>query len=309
MTGVRVTQDARPGLTVEGLTWFLRAAEAGSLSRAAARARVSQSTVSRAIARLEAATGIVLFHRTGRAFALTDAGAELLPRAQDVLAELTAFEHAAAARAGNVMGAVRLSLCTTLGRHVLLPGLLAWAKERATVTLDVRFEEREVDPRSAGLDLVVRAGRPRDSDVHRTALGDYGHVLVASPAWVRVHGRPDSPEELAALPTVAVRLERVWSTWIFHSERGALRVETLPRVVVTDADALVDAAISGAGATVLPDYLAARALADGRLVALCTELRLPDIPVHAFHAPRRRLTRPAREALDVLVATMRKRSR
>jgi DNA-binding transcriptional LysR family regulator len=264
---------------------------------------VAQSTVSRAIARLEQAVGVALFHRTGRSFSLTDAGTELLPRAHEVLTELGAFEQAAALTRGVAGGAVKLSLCHAFGRHVLLPGLLAWAERRPRLHLDVRFEERDLDPRAAGLDVVVRAGRPRDSEVHRTPLGDYGHVLVASPAWVQRHGPPGEPGALAHLPTVAMRLERVWSTWIFRRGREELRVSVSPTASFTDADALVDAACAGVGATVLPDYLASAPLRDGRLVVLGTDFQLPRIPVFAFHAPRRRLTALGREALETLITT------
>jgi len=73
---------------------------------------------------------------------------------------------------------------------------------------------------------------------------------------------------------------------------------------LTDSDALVDAALAGTGATVLPDYLVAKPLAEGRLVALCEDHSLPRIPVFAFHVPRRRLTVLAREALATISNTL-----
>lgn len=290
----------REDVSLEGLAWFVRAAEAGSLSRAAAQARVSQSTVSRAIGKLEATTGVTLFHRSARSFSLTDAGASLLVLARDALGSIESFQQAASAGRGLERGAVRLSLCSSLGRHVLLPPLLAWAKERPGVNLDVRFEEHDVDPRAAAIDVVVRAGRPRDLDVMCTKLGEYGHALVASPTWAKKHGLVDDPTTLGELPTIAIRLERVWSTWVFLREAEQLRVVVHPSVSLTDAGALVDAACAGAGATVLPDYLAEPAIAERRLVRLARAWKLPRIPVFAFHAPRRRMPPLARQTLDVV---------
>jgi DNA-binding transcriptional LysR family regulator len=299
MTALRLVQQ--PGVTLDGLTRFIQAAEAGSLSRAATRARVAQSTVSRAIARLEAAVQLTLFHRSGRAFSLTEAGAALLPAAHEAVGTLESFNQAAAQARGDAAGSVRLSLCHSLGRHVLLPALLRWAQARPSLSLDVRFEERDVDPRAERLDVVVRAGRSPDREVMRSLLGSYGHVLVAAPKWIERHGRPIAPEALTQLPTVALRLERVWSTWLFSTRDGEPRtVRVTPQLTVTDADALVDAACAGAGATVLPDYLAAAPLKQRQLVRLCGVFSLPRIPVVAQHAPARRMPLLAREALQVL---------
>lgn len=306
MGDMRDTQASaeRSDVSLEGLAWFVRAAEAGSLSRAAAQARVSQSTVSRAIGKLEATTGVMLFHRSARSFSLTDAGASLLVLARDALGSIELFRQAASAGRGLDRGAVRLSLCSSLGRHVLLPPLLAWAKDRPGVNLDVRFEEHDVDPRTAAIDVVVRAGRPRDLEIMCTKLGEYGHVLVASPAWVKKHGVVHDPRALEALPTIAIRLDRVWSTWAFLREGEQLRVVVHPSVSLTDVDALVDAACAAAGATVLPDYLAKAPLQARRLVRLARDWKLPRIPVFAFHAPRRRMPPLARQALDVVRDTL-----
>jgi DNA-binding transcriptional LysR family regulator len=293
-------EGAGEGFGLDGLRWMVRAADAGSLSKAARRARVSQSTVSRAIARLEASLGVRLFERNGRSFRLTDAGSGLVGRAQSLLQDIEAFERFAAESRGAMRGVVRLSLCTTLGRRVLLPRLLAWSAELEAVTLDVRFEERDLDPVAGGVDIVVRAGRPADSQTHRTVLGDYGHVLVAAPSYLERRAAPGHPDDLAGHATLAVRLERVWSTWPFLKGAREARVSVQPRLVVTDAEALVEAAVRGAGVTVLPDYLAQGEIASGRLLALLDGWSLPRIPVLAFHGPTRRLPRLVRAALSAL---------
>lgn len=297
-------QKTRPpdlsALSVELLRWFVLAAEAGSLSRAARQSHVAQSTVSRAVGRLESLLGVALFTRSGRAFHPTDTGAALLPHAREVLGELDAFSRAAVQARGGLRGLVRLSLCSSLGHHVLLPKLVPWRAARPGVHLDVRLEETDLDPRTAGLDVVVRAGRPKDSEAHRTPLGDYGHVVVAAPSYLRTHRRPSSPSELTTAETVAVRLERPWTTWPLHRGQAVERVVVTPAITVTEADALCTLACAGAGVTVLPDYLAAPHLAAGDLVELLSEWALPRIPVFAFHLPKKRLPRIVVEVLGAL---------
>jgi DNA-binding transcriptional LysR family regulator len=302
---VTVIPDVFPEITLDALRWFVRVAEAGSISRAARRANVAQSTVSRALARLEKSIGLELASRSGRTFRLTDMGLHLLPHAQAALGSVESLQRAAAESKGFASGTVKLSLCTTLGRHVLLPRLSAWIATRAGVRLDVRLEESDVDPRVGGVDLVVRAGRPRDSELSRTSLGDYGHVLVAAPRYLKRRGAPSHPRELETHDTIALRLERVWSTWPFRHGAHEVRVSVAPRVTVTDSGALLDLACAGEGLTVLPDYLALPAFRAKTLVPVLEPWLLPRIPVHAFHAPTRQLPRVVVEALDEIRRAMR----
>ena len=104
---------------------------------------------------------------------------------------------------------------------------------------------------------------------------------------------------------VAIRLERVWSTWPFSRGSEAARVEVTPQLVVTHADMLDDLVRRGEGVTVLPDFVAAKGVADGSLVPLLAEWALPRRPAYALHAPRKRLARIVEEVLDTLRDAMR----
>ena len=294
---------------IDGLRWFVLAADAGSLTHAARKSNVAQSTVSRALLRLEVALGLELVVRNGRSFRLSEAGERLLPVAREVLADIEGLARLAGEAREGVFGLVRLSLCTTLGRHVLLPKLMEWCSARRQVRLDIRLEERDVDPRTDGLDVVVRAGRPRDSDVRRTMLGDYGHVLVASPEYASRRGLPNDPSELKDHDVLAMRLERVWSSWPFRRARESMSVEVVPKVVLTDADALSELVAKGHGLTVLPDYVAEPELARGRQIRVLPAWTLPRIPVYAFHSPSKRLSRVVAEVLEVSKRALQERTR
>ncbi|MFT3713994.1 MAG: LysR family transcriptional regulator [Archangium sp.] len=287
-------------LDLEGLRWVVSAAEAGSLSLAARRENAQQSTVSRAVAKLETSLRVRVFERGARGFVLTDAGERVVAHAREVLERVTALSRAATESRESLRGVVRLNLCTSVGQHLLWPAIVRWAEGREGVHLDARFEEKDVDVLTSSFDLVVRMGRPKDSDAHATPLGTYGHVLVASPRWLKKHGRPKQPSDLERLPALCIRLERVWTSWVFLRDGQRTNVSVTPHVVTTSAESLVSAAVEGAGVAVLPDYLARAALKTRVLVPLLTEWELPRVPVFAFHAPPKRLSRLVREVLGSL---------
>lgn len=297
---MRGSPDGPSDLRLDDLRWAARAADAGSLSVAARREHVAQSTVSRAIARLEAMLNVRLFERSGQVFQVTEAGEALLRRSREILEQVEALARAAAEADASLRGTLRLSLCTGLGRRVLLPHLADWSRNQADLVLDVRLEEREVDPLAAGVDIVVRAGKARDSAASRTVLGDYGHVLVAAPSLLEGRPRPRHPAELRAFPALTLRLERVWSTWPFRQNGREVRFAISPKLVVNDAESLLLGALRGDGVTVLPDHFVRDALKAGTLVALLPRWKLSRAPVLAFHAPKVRLSRLTREALQQL---------
>jgi DNA-binding transcriptional LysR family regulator len=307
MDAMSKSHDATPlsaaGLDLEALRWVVLAADAGSLSLAARRENAQQSTVSRAVARLERSLQVRVFERGARGFVLTDAGERVVAHAREVLERVTALSRAAGESRESLRGVVRLNLCTSYGQHVLWPAIVRWSHGREGVHLDARFEERDVDVLTSGFDLVVRMGRPRDSDAHATPLGTYGHVLVASKRWLAKNRRPKHPAELEHSPALTIRLERVWTTWVFLKDGQRINVSVTPHVVTTSAESLLSAAIEGAGIAVLPDYLAREPLRRRELVPLLTEYELLRVPVFAFHAPPKRLSRLVQEVLGALRAT------
>lgn len=288
----------------DAIRWVLRVRAAGSVSAAARREKVAQSTVSRAIGRLEESLGVHLFVRTGQRLRMTDAGHSLLPQFARVLGDMRRLQQNATDLDGGMQGELSISLCSTLGRHVLLPALMTWLDATPGVTLDIRFEERWLDPRAEGLDLIVRAGKPPESDLRRTAMGRYGHVAVAAPAYLQRAGAPEDPDELSGHHTLAMRLERVWGTWLFQRGSTHRRVSTRPRVTVTTADTLVDATLHGAGITILPTFLARPHLKTGDLARVLEDWSIPTIPVFGLHAPSRKAPRIVREGLAVLKDAM-----
>jgi DNA-binding transcriptional LysR family regulator len=278
--------------------------DAGSVSAAARKRGVAQSSVTRSVARLEARLGVRLVDRDSRRLKPTLAGDVFVERARALLDGARSLEEATVAMAGHIAGVVRLSVPPAFGRARLIEPLGAWWKENPGVRLEVRLENRIVDVLNEGIDIAVRLGALPDSTLAQRKLADYAHRLVASPAYLRARGAPSSPADLREHAVLGMTTVGPNTRWPFVQGRQVAEITVTPGFVTNDGYALLDAALSGAGVTVLPDFLADGAIASGALVHLMPGWQMPTAPVSALFV-RARERRAVREVLAVLVRACR----
>ncbi|KJS08921.1 MAG: LysR family transcriptional regulator [Gammaproteobacteria bacterium BRH_c0] len=123
---------------------FLAVVETGSFSGAAERMHVTQPAISKRIALLEEHLNCRLFDRISRTIYLTEAGQELLPRAERILREMTETRQAIQDLSGNIAGNLRLAISHHIGLHRLPPVLKQFANLNPEVTLAVDFMDSEI---------------------------------------------------------------------------------------------------------------------------------------------------------------------
>lgn len=288
---------------VQGMEAFVRAAETRSFTQAAKLLGVTSSGVGKAVSRLEAEVGVRLLHRTTRRVALTDEGALFLEHCRRVLEEVDRARAALADRGVVPRGRVKVSVPRFVGIELLVASLPAFAEAHPDVSLDLGFTDRRVNLVEEGVDLAVRVGPLGDASFVSRRLGEVDVVTVAAPALLA--RRPvASFSDLAFVPSVAFRMptsgrERPWS----YTLEGR-HVEWSPRaqIVLDGGEAMVEAAAAGLGVTQVPDMIAARALAEGRVVEVLVAHRPRPLPIHALYPATRALAPRTRAFLDHLLA-------
>jgi len=237
------------------LRTFAVAHETGSFSAAAKRLRVPRSTVSRAVTALEEATGALLFHRTTRKVTSTRAGAALFDRIEPWLVRLEAAARDIPEASRLPGGTLRITAPADLGEVLLAEAVARYGARYPDTRVEVALGPRVVDLAKEGFDMALRFARgplPGAGFVTRR-LGKVAFALFASPVYLARRGTPRALAELASHDVVAI-----------GGASGALPGK--PRVVCDDkayARALLRA---GGGIGLLPTYLAADDVADGRLV-------------------------------------------
>ncbi len=252
---------------------FVAVAEAGSLSGAARRLRLTPSAVSKQMAALEQELGVGLILRTTRALSLTDAGNAYLQRARKILGEVADAQSAVRGQLEVPRGRLRVSASATFGRLHVAPALPEFMRLYPQLDVELGLYDRQADPIAAGADIAIRMGHLPDSSMIGMKLATTRRVLCASPDYFSRHGMPSEPEQLARHNCLLSTLYTVRNTWFFARGAETRAVTVAGSFSTNNSEALRDAALGGIGIGLLGTWVVAPQLREGSLVAALTDWR------------------------------------
>jgi DNA-binding transcriptional LysR family regulator len=263
-------------MKLEGLAAFVAVAEAGSISEAARRLRLSKSVISERLAELERALGITLVRRTTRRLNLTEDGAALLERAIGILRNVQDTTSDMVQRRGTLEGPLRISAPVTFGRMHLGPAIYGFLAQHPRLELSLVLDDRRVDAAADGYDAVVRHGTIDDTRLTVWQLAPSRRLLVASPAYLERCGTPRSLDDLASHRAIYYTNRGV-ADWRFAEDGNPIaRVVRAPAVLHTNnGDVMRDAVTEGLGIALLPTFITGHAIRSGAL-------RVVDVGVRAW---------------------------
>jgi len=287
---------------LEEIVAFLHVVEAGSITEAARRLKLSKSVVSQRITDLEAALQQQLLRRSTRRVQPTEEGRALYVRVRPLVDGLTnAVEEAGAP--DSVRGRLRIAAPMTFGTMYLSAILARFAREHPDLELAIDLDDRTVDLVAGDYDLAIRIGTFEDSSLIARKLCRSSRVVCCSPGYAEVHGLPASIEDLArhrCIDYANVHASRLWQFEPTRRGRRPRSVRTHGRIVANNGEAMRDAAIEGLGLALLPSFIAAPALREGRLIdALPRETPLV-YTIAAVYAPTRQVPKRVRALLQHL---------
>jgi DNA-binding transcriptional LysR family regulator len=265
------------------LHWLSVLAQQGSYTAAAARLGVSKAAMSQRIAELERAAKVTLVQRTTRSLRLTEAGQRLVDETRAAFEQIEQSFAQVRDLAEQPGGLVRVTAPVALARQQLVPLLAEFLKNFPDVRIELDLSDRLSTLATEGYDLAIRhTARPPDTHV-AWALCDTESVLVATRAYLRKHGEPQTPAELQAHNCLHYPRSQDTPAWTLEPRQPSIAGEriTVPvtgNFAANNSEALREAALTGAGIALMPDFSAQTALRQGKLVRV-----LPDWkPVGAF---------------------------
>lgn len=249
---------------------LLKVAELRSFTLAASATGMTQSGLSRAVARLEQQLGTRLLNRNTRSVSLTPDGEQLREQCAPLLAGLEDAERELLDRRCEPSGVLRLTAPSAFGRIVLLPMLGELSRRYPQLHIESTLSDRVVDIVEDGFDLAVRTGHIDTPGVIARPLRATRWTCVATPGYLARRGTPQTLEDLARHDCLAVRNPRDGRlvAWQFLHDGKPRDLEASGRLIFDNGDALLEAAHLGLGIAQLMDFAVADALADGRLVEL-----------------------------------------
>lgn len=286
---------------------FAAVVDAGSFVRAADALQVSKTAVSRLVGDLEARLGVRLLHRTTRRLSLTVEGEVFHARCKELLADVEEAEAEVTARADEAVGLLRLNVPVSFGLLHLAPLWPAFLQQHPKVTLDVTLADRIVDLVEEGYDLAVRIARLPASSLVSRKLGSTRLVLCASPEYLRRHGTPSHPDQIAQHTVFAYTLLASGDTWNFEGPQGPVSVKVTPRMRSNSGDTCCAAALQHQGIVLQPSFMVGAHLRSGALVEVLPDHRSIELGVYAVYASRKHLTPKVRVLIDYLAEAFRTR--
>jgi DNA-binding transcriptional LysR family regulator len=283
--------------------------DTGSFVKAADVLDMTQSGVSRAIARLETRLGIRLFDRTTRSVKLTDEGRRLYEEIAPLLAGLEEAAALASGSATAVRGRLRVNVDPYFSRLILAPALGDFMATYPELELDLVTREQLGDLVADGVDLAVRFGEQPSSSLIGRQLLKTRVLTVASPAYLKKHGRPQHPTDLESPEHVCIDFRDSQTgrpyPWEFHRGAERLFVNTRGRLMVNDVGTMHRVCEEGQAVAQVLELGVESAVREGRLIELFPDWPDEYFPLYALYPSRHLPPAKVRAFLEFVVALSR----
>jgi DNA-binding transcriptional LysR family regulator len=274
---------------------FLAIAREGSFTRAAAQLGVSQSALSHSIRTLESRMGIRLLTRTTRSVSPTEAGERLLqnigPRFEEIDAELAAISELREKPAGTI----RITATDYAADTVLWPKLAKVLPNYPDIKVEINIGYGMVDIVAERFDAGIRLGDQVAKDMIAVRIGpDVRMAVVGSPGYFLNRPIPKAPQDLTAHDCVNLRLPTYGGllAWEFERDGKHVNVQVQGQWIFNTTPQMLRAALAGFGLAYVPEDLARKHVAEGKLKQVLKNW-CPTFPGHHLYYPSRRQSSPA----------------
>lgn len=294
-------------MDLNALTLLVEILDAGNLSEAARRLKMTRANVSYHLNQFERSIGQQLIRRTTRRVEPTEIGLRLYEHGQTIRNELLAAREVVTTLGRSLMGRVRLSVPSGYGLVVMASWLIDFKRLYPGIVLDVVFENRIDDLLRDEIDIAVRVVHEPPPNVVARDMAPVRYITCASRDYAQAHAMPQNPDALRSVPLVmsAAVTRQLRVAAYLGSERHEVFVE--PTLISENYLFLREAVLAGVGVGLLPDYLVQSDIESGSVVTALDEWRLSIFgsKMVMLYMPNRHHTRAAATFIDYVLARAR----
>jgi DNA-binding transcriptional LysR family regulator len=285
----------------ESIRSFIIVAQKLSFVEAADTLRIAPSSLSRRIRRLEKTLNVRLFNRNTRRVALTEAGAIYLDRCLDILTRLDEADAAISNLCAEPRGILHVTLPVIFGQKHIAPVLPKFLALYPQIGLNLLFTDQFVDVLEENIDVAIRIGKFKDSQLVARKLAPNRRVLCASPDYLNRYGHPKKPKDLEKHNCLIFSLLTKSDTWQLSRREKQVIVPVKGSIRSNNAEALYQATLSGCGIALLATFIIDEDLKCGRLVTVLDEWIIPETDIFAVFGPRQYVPSKIQVFVDFLV--------
>ncbi|PAA12332.1 MULTISPECIES: LysR family transcriptional regulator [Pseudomonas] len=294
---------------LEGVDVMAAVVDARSFGGAAEVLDMSQSGVSRAIARLETRLGIRVFERTTRSVRLTDEGRSFYEEVMPLIDALAEATGSAASDAQKVRGRLRVNVDPLFARLILGPRLGAFMESHPELEMELRSKEDLGDLIADGFDIAIRFGHPQPSSLVARKLLDTRVLAMASPAYLERFGHPKDPMELETSDHRCILFREPVTgrpfAWEFHQRRKKVTVKPQGMLTVNDPGTVYSTCLAGLGIAQLFELGIEEYTSSRQLVQLFPDWSEQRFPLYAYYPSRHHVPAKTRALLDFVAGLVR----
>jgi DNA-binding transcriptional LysR family regulator len=281
---------------------FARVVEAESFSEAARRLGTSKSSVSKAVARLEASLGVRLLNRSTRKLSVTEIGQAFYEHCARIGDEAALAAANARELQSEPSGVLRITAPVAFGRLHVAPAVVEYLEQHPKVTIDMAVTDRVVDLVGEGYDVAIRIAREPHPQLVARELAPARRVVCATPDYFERWGVPQTPADLERHNCLHYTRLSPHGQWRLQGAQGEIVVDVKGSLRVDDDDALSQAVLAGLGIALLPTFIIGRDLQAGRLCSVLGEYLPVERRIYSVRLPNVRPPAKVRAFIDFLVS-------
>jgi len=280
---------------------FAKVVDCKSFSKAAKQLKLSNSVVSKRITRLEQVLGVRLLNRTTRKLSLTEAGTVFYERCSRISEEVDDAKLAVAYTHKTPQGWIRVNAPFSFGYSHMAPAVAEFMSKYPKVKVDLHLSIHPMDLIEEGFDLGIRIGELEDSSLIARRLTDRRMRLCGSPSYLKQHGVPQTPDELANHNCLMYEHFARGEEWHFNVNGKDKEIKVKGNLMSNNGRALIEAAVSGLGLVFLPGFMVTPQIKVGTLISILNDYCPHGIGIHAVYPHNRYLATKVRSFIDFLI--------
>lgn len=275
----------------ESMKAFTAVVEEGGFAAAARKLQLSRSQVNKFVINLENHLGVQLFYRTTRKVTPTDNGRAFYDRCIDILSSLEEAELAVSQQSQQPKGTLKINAPMSFGISFLGAKVAEFMTRYSDIKIQLTLEDRFVDPITEGYDLTIRIGlQPQSPRLVVNHIKTLPRLICAAPSYIAARGIPQDANDLKHHNCLHYGHLTTSCQWTLIKDGEEQKVNVNGSFCSNNGEVLRDAAISGLGIIMLPDFIVNSAIERKELEIILPEYQAMDLNLCILYPLNRHLT-------------------